>query len=378
MDEANKFPQLLEVAQRLPDFPWAKSLDADSPEDWPTDEEYEAAERQQAPTYLAQHAGTLSEARKLLQHPCRNWAPATQDAFRDSCDRMQATRSLARSLMLSATLAENSGDFAAAIDCCQDCLRLAVAHRQGGLIVDYLVSVAIEQCAIEPIRRMRRNLPSTTLRSLIQLLEAHEAAREPYDAIADRDARWEAENGSEEPEDENWINSEDMADLSEEQRQQIIAHLEAVKQRHALMTPEEIEQERRDCYETSDLRSLSRQRLLRIELAILAFQAEQGSLPERLDQLAPSYLAVVPLDPHGCRAYRYRRNSDDYVLYGLNQQQVDYGGRKGGILSVHNGAADLFLDYLEFSDDLDPAEPAGFGSRILAAIRSAWRSIFRS
>ncbi|PQO35472.1 hypothetical protein [Blastopirellula marina] len=383
MADVNNFPQLMEIAQRLPEYPWEAELNAklqsggNGP--WPTDDELEAAEREQSPQYLAEHRQLLTAARSLLRQPCENWAAESAEAWREgSSVRLQKARHLGRVFALSSIASQRGGDQTLAIEDAKNCLRLAIASRKGGLVVDYLVSAGIEGFGIDRIRVLRRDLSPESRQSLIHFLEQHEAAREPYDLIADRDADWEAKFGSEAEEDDSWIDDEEFADLSPEERQKINAMIEENRQRLAEMSPEEIALNRRNGFAMPDRHSLSLQRLLRIELAILSYQAEKGSQPERLDQLAPHYLTTVPLDPRGGEQYRYRHDGLGYVLYGLNEHLIDCGGRQRGVCSIHDGTADLFLDYFDFPDDLASDEGIGFGCRILQAIRSTWRSIVRA
>ncbi|TWT33249.1 hypothetical protein [Blastopirellula retiformator] len=378
MREGNNFPQLVEVASQLPDFPWEAELAVlfepgyEGP--FPSDEKIEAAAVQQSPAYLADHAGLLAVARQLLKKRCENWVPETAETWQaESGGRFQSVRQLSRVFAWSAHHAERTGDLSLAVKEIEYGFLLATANRKGGLIVDYLVSAGIEGVGLNALRKMRRKLSLETQRSLPDYLDAYEKSREPYDVIYERDRQWELENGVEEEEwDENWLKQEEFADLTKEERDEIAAQVEAHRQRFAQLTPEEQSQARRNSFAGADLRSLAMLRLLRIELALLVYQAEQGSLPNHLDQLTPNYLASVPPDPHGGGDYRYRGQGKGYLLYGLNEHQIDCGGKRGGLLSVHGGAADFFLDYLDFSDE---PQPTNFFSRMLSRIRSGWRSL---
>jgi len=69
--------------------------------------------------------------------------------------------------------------------------------------------------------------------------------------------------------------------------------------------------------------------LLLAALALRAFQAEHGSYPATLTELAPSYLSRVPLDPFGRgAALKYRRkNAREYSLYSVGPDGKDDGGQ---------------------------------------------------
>jgi hypothetical protein len=69
------------------------------------------------------------------------------------------------------------------------------------------------------------------------------------------------------------------------------------------------------------------QRVLLVELAIRAFEKEQGRLPNAAAELVPDYLPAVPQDPFSDGPLRYLKTESDYVLYSIGPNGVDDGGR---------------------------------------------------
>jgi hypothetical protein len=75
-------------------------------------------------------------------------------------------------------------------------------------------------------------------------------------------------------------------------------------------------------------RNETRSRLLILQLAIHAFRLERKRLPVKLEELAPTYISTVPLDPcSGIDKPLYRRSGETYVLYSIGPDGKDDGGK---------------------------------------------------
>ncbi len=51
-----------------------------------------------------------------------------------------------------------------------------------------------------------------------------------------------------------------------------------------------------------------------------------GKLPEKLDELVPTFLPSVPMDPYDGKPLRYVVRQDEYVVYSIGKNGVDDGG----------------------------------------------------
>jgi hypothetical protein len=73
---------------------------------------------------------------------------------------------------------------------------------------------------------------------------------------------------------------------------------------------------------------------LRTLLAIEAYRMEDGSYPDRLEQVSPSILSTVPVDPFSGRPFGYRRlhggDADGryYLLWSTGSDATDDGGKR--------------------------------------------------
>jgi hypothetical protein len=70
-----------------------------------------------------------------------------------------------------------------------------------------------------------------------------------------------------------------------------------------------------------------RQRNLHLAFALAAYRAEHKRYPDKLDELAPGYLAEVPSDLFSGKALIYRHAENGYLLYSVGANGRDDGGR---------------------------------------------------
>lgn len=64
-----------------------------------------------------------------------------------------------------------------------------------------------------------------------------------------------------------------------------------------------------------------------IELALLQYKEDKGDLPSNLNQLIPSYLSSIPLDPFDHQPIRY--SASKKTLYSIGVNKKDLGGSEG-------------------------------------------------
>ncbi|MFH1537663.1 MAG: hypothetical protein ABIH66_01800 [bacterium] len=63
---------------------------------------------------------------------------------------------------------------------------------------------------------------------------------------------------------------------------------------------------------------------LRIRLALLAYEKQNGVLPDSLDELVPEFLSEIPEDPFDGKQIRYDREKG--IIYSVGENLVDDGG----------------------------------------------------
>ncbi len=68
-------------------------------------------------------------------------------------------------------------------------------------------------------------------------------------------------------------------------------------------------------------------------VAFERFRLVQRRWPDSIDELAPQFLADIPVDPFTARALVLKRLNDGLTIYALGSDQTDNGGqfhRRGG------------------------------------------------
>ncbi len=69
-------------------------------------------------------------------------------------------------------------------------------------------------------------------------------------------------------------------------------------------------------------------RLVQTALAIECYRDRQSQLPKNLAGLTPAFLSVVPADPFTGEPLRYRRTDKGFVIYSVDRDGHDDGGRE--------------------------------------------------
>lgn len=77
-----------------------------------------------------------------------------------------------------------------------------------------------------------------------------------------------------------------------------------------------------------DVRLQAHLTLARTALAIERYRLATGTPPEQLDELVPTYLTEVPIDPFDGQPIRYRPSASGYLLYSVDADGQDNGGRE--------------------------------------------------
>lgn len=83
-----------------------------------------------------------------------------------------------------------------------------------------------------------------------------------------------------------------------------------------------------DAGRVSLVRSAAIGRLLTVQLALRAYQADHGAFPDRLDGLCPTYLRRVPRDPFHDAPLSYRRCATGYLCWSVGPDGRDDMGAR--------------------------------------------------
>lgn len=302
-----------------------------------------------------QNRKALALARSHLGPNCRIELVYEADFFAHNCPNMQHLRNLSRAFLTEGYLAGFEERWTDTASIGIDLLELANATGRGGLLCDHMVGWAITIAGINLLRRWRTEYDEVVSSLLLMRIPQIEAGRDDWDAVLERDRRWEEMvDYPEEPFDWSTVelSEEDKQGMSEED---ISAYYEMIDL--ALNMSDE---ERTDMRRDLENRTVASLRMLTLDTAIHAFRVMTGTYPRKLAELIPGVLSELPCDPFTGNNFVYRpqwkgifhRSIENFLLYSPGPSQIDQGGTFGPYPLVAAGEADLCLDEADYwSDD---------------------------
>lgn len=148
-----------------------------------------------------------------------------------------------------------------------DSVRLGVASRRGGPLIDNLVGIAEEAMGTAPLQKVMPNLDAKTSADLAHQLEALDGERESWEQIVENEKYW---TGNMYP--------------GLQYRLASLLRWNATKAEVA---------KARQRFNTQQ----NKTRRLMLDLAAHAYQLDKGHRPTNAADLAPAYLKAVPIDP---------------------------------------------------------------------------------
>lgn len=165
-----------------------------------------------------------------------------------------------------------------------------------------MTGYAISAMGGKALQGLRPSLSAEECREAASVLLSLDAAREPIDSVLDRERAF------------------GLAELRAQGGRFAAFAFQFTGQGERLL------KSAFDAARESSLRSMAAQRLLATELAIQAYQLQNGALPDRLENLVPRELTAVPKDPYGSSPLVYRKEASGYRLYSVGPDRHDDGG----------------------------------------------------
>lgn len=273
-----------------------------------------------SPKLLATAVKALTPVYERLDRGLRQAVHCPLEYSEDDVNVDVATclRTLARALASRGRLAEAEDRSRDAADSYLQTIRFGFAARRGGLMIHSLVGNACSGVGRAHLYECHEDLASSDLLEFALALEHIEMEAEPGQVFVYRDRIWEQHAFG-------WH-----------------GHLCQILEEISVPESERIQ----SSFIAACDRELAEMRLLRTELAIQAFRATMGRLPNSLDEIVPEYIAEIPIDPMSPMgaALQYRDVDDGYLLYSVGYNGIDDGGVAPEELAYHTG--DLRLDVL--------------------------------
>lgn len=244
-------------------------------------------------------APALERVRLGLSRESMTPADYTSEELDDEIQFMMGARNLARTLVGEgrlASLANRNGD---AMLSHLDAVRLGMALRRGGMLIDMIVGMNCAKDGVDGLRQLRTKLTPAQRRAAIEILTPLYDAMEPASEYLYRDRLWEQHSTG-------WHGRMEMAlgDATDE---------------YVLFEPA--------TYQQSCSNEQVWLRLLILELALLNLAEEQGGPPVGLADLPLSNRELL-VDPfaRGGEEIKYEQRRDGYLLYSVGVNGVDEQG----------------------------------------------------
>jgi hypothetical protein len=173
---------------------------------------------------------------------------------------------LAQSVTAEGRLAELENRPADAAEAYLTVIRLGHAISHGGLIIDSLVSIAVEAMGVVNMERLAPKLDAKQCREAAAALESSEGQREPTQSVLARESLWAHRAYGLKGQIARIVNFKSMKQMEKG----VVSRLTAQQ---------------------------TREQVLLIQLASRAYELEKGERPKTLGILVPVYLKTIPQNP---------------------------------------------------------------------------------
>lgn len=213
--------------------------------------------------FVQSNAPALTIARAGLAMECR---VPPRVSVEDAAQRVGVRgriKLLTHLFLAEGRLAEMDGRLDRAAECCLQAIELGHDSTRGGVILDKLVGVAIEQLGFRALAKISPQLSAAQCRDALKKLEALEASRE---------------------------SSEDV------RRNEVAYVRRAYQLPQRLLTWLPVQRARSRALQKIE-QGVRQSRTALVNLAGLACEKETGRRPKGWDDLVPDYLSAIPLDP---------------------------------------------------------------------------------
>jgi hypothetical protein len=252
-------PPPLPMPNGYDDFVKAGGMVTDTASDYGTMSEEELR------AFMKKNGEALKLVRTGLSRECR--VPldysATNTAF---LGNLAAIKRLAQAMTAEGRLAEMENRPADAAAAYLAVMRLGVASSHGGLIINSLVSIAIDTIGAARMEKLAPTLDAKQCREAAAALESCEAQREPTDTIMRQERAW----------------ARRVYGFKGQLARLLM--FKSLKQSEGKWVAKAKAQQ-------------TRTRSLLIQLAARAYELEKGQRPKSLADLVPVYLKIIPQNP---------------------------------------------------------------------------------
>ena len=258
----------------------------------PDSSDYSAVDIQKLQAFVDPNRQALERARVGLGRECRVRLPAT---YMDPnwLENGQRFRNLGRLMACECSLDERAGDIPKAADDALDIIRLGRDVGQGGVMLDYLVGLAIESLGMTSLSRLVPMLSLADVRRLSAELSVLDGTHEPYEQVVAQDRN----------------DAKSSGDLRI--RALVVLAPSFVTKMNAPAVASLAQ---------ADRRAAAYRRLLLVKLALRSYRLDHpdAPVPPDLHALVPVDLAAIPNDPFGKGPIKLRVAEDGKSAHGYS------------------------------------------------------------
>lgn len=318
----------------------------------PDDHAYSLAEKD---ALVAENARALGLLRRGFAYPYLNPSARSFSALFPYFAKFRGT---ARLLTLEGQARRGHGDWGGAVSCNLDAVRLGVDVPHGSVLIGDLTGIACQAVGRRPAWDAVGHLSAPQARAAARRMEDIEARQLSY-ADTLQEEKWCTQAGLQQmmrapnwrqgmaqgfsvSGSANWGMNVRMLFVSKGQilrnytrfMDQSIANARLPYAAHPpapAIPSDPINQMLLPVFEKAGFKNTDTETenaLLTTLLALRAFRLEHGTYPATLNELVPTYLKRVPVDPFALSgALRYRRTGKAFVLYSVGPDGKDDGGK---------------------------------------------------
>jgi hypothetical protein len=224
---------------------------------------------------VSANAPALVIARTALSNQCQVPVQFTAAFNSNHVNDLAPIKFLGRAFIAEGQLAEMENRPADAAESYLDAIHLANESARGGLLIDQLVGESIEEYATSLLQKLVQNLDAKTCREVAATLENLDAQRPTWNEVMQQERAWSYRTFF------GW----------HQEFSRLIDHYKM-----------------KQTYEKLDSRLKEKHlatRQLIIDLAVRAYELDNGKPPSSVADLVPDYLKAVPQDPSSGKEMNY-------------------------------------------------------------------------
>ena len=244
-------------------------------------------------------------------------------------------KSLGELLTLEAKLKEEKGDWKGAMDSSLDCIQMGIKIPHGNGIIGGLAGISIQKDGRRSCDKCVKHLTAFEAKSVIKRLDETMRTQFKWESTMQEEA-WQMRSILLNDKKDLSIFQYPVADNYDRRSKEWIARVKLPYSGHSILADTGIDffgfnkmiTDGYDRFFCTSVLGRTKNAILMFELALQAHKMEKGRYPTTLQELSPTYLKDLPIDPFAFTGtFRYRLDGAKYCLYSVGPDGKDDGGK---------------------------------------------------